>query len=247
MTLTILFDSVSKTFTLRNSSRLKDHLLRKRDQRPGRRVIAVSDMSLAISSGEAVALVGPNGSGKSTALKLLAGILQPDSGTIRARGRIAPLLELGAGFHPDLTARENIFLNAAILGIPKREMTRKFDDVVDFAGVHGFLDTPIRSYSSGMAARLGFSIATNVDPEILLVDEVLSVGDAEFQARSLEKMLEFRDEGRTIILVTHDLGLANSFCTRRIELVNGSIHTDSQIVRSPFENVVLPEDGRQST
>ena len=180
----IRFEHVSKTFSIRNSLTFKDFLLGIAGKRVSTtRISALDDVCFSIRDGEAVALLGHNGSGKSTSLKLLSGVLQPSSGVIRARGRMAPLLELGSGFHPDLTGRENIYLNGGILGIPRSEIRRNFDAIVDFAGVDTFIDTPLKFYSSGMSVRLGFSIAVHIQPDILLVDEVLAVGDAEFQKK----------------------------------------------------------------
>ncbi|MCB0985894.1 MAG: ABC transporter ATP-binding protein, partial [Ilumatobacter sp.] len=153
--------------------------------------------------GETLGILGHNGSGKSTLLKCISGILKPTTGTIRIRGRIASLLELGAGFHPELTGRENVFINAAFLGISRAEIARRFDDIVDFAELHEFIDEPVKHYSSGMYVRLGFAVAINLDPDILLVDEVLAVGDEVFQRKCLDRVRQFQQEGRTIVVVTH--------------------------------------------
>ncbi|MCK6455903.1 MAG: ABC transporter ATP-binding protein [Phycisphaerae bacterium] len=182
---------------------------------------AIDDVSFEIHPGECFGIIGPNGAGKSTLLKLLAGILKPDAGTLETRGRVSALIELGAGFHPDLTGRENIFLNAVLLGMPRREARRKFDEIVAFAGIGDFLDTPIKRYSSGMHARLGFAIAAHVDAQILLVDEVLSVGDRAFRARCLDKMQEFLRRGVSIVFVSHDLGSVGRFCHRALVLADG--------------------------
>ena len=184
---------------------------------------ALKDISLEIPEGSTFGIIGSNGSGKSTLLKCLAGILTPDKGTLKVNGRISALLELGAGFHPDLTGRENIFLNGAILGMTNKEIEKNFDDIIDFAGLGQFIDTPVKNYSSGMVVRLGFAIATNVDPEILIIDEVLAVGDASFQQRCFEKIESFRKEGRTIILVSHGLSQITQLCTTAAWLERGEL------------------------
>lgn len=182
---------------------------------------AVADVSFHVLRGEALGIIGPNGAGKSTLLRLLAGIIRPDAGWIAVRGRLAALIEIGAGFHGDLTGRENIFLNGTILGMTRAEIVRKLDGIVAFAGLERFLDTPVKRYSSGMYARLGFSIAAHVDPDVLLVDEVLSVGDAVFRLRCLERMRELLRGGTTLIFVTHDLDQMQSVCDRAIVLECG--------------------------
>lgn len=187
---------------------------------------ALDGIDLQVRHGESVALIGHNGSGKSTLLKVLAGILPPDAGQVRVNGRVATLLELGAGFHEELTGRENIYLNGAILGLTSHEIDAAFDDIVDFAGIRPFLDQPVRNYSSGMYVRLGFAIAVHVDPEILLVDEVLSVGDATFQDRSLAQMRSFGERGKTVVLVSHDLGSVRALCERTVVLHHGRIAFD---------------------
>jgi ABC-type polysaccharide/polyol phosphate transport system ATPase subunit len=173
---------------------------------------ALQDISFEIPSGSTFGIIGSNGSGKSTLLKCLAGILTPDKGSIAVRGRIAALLELGAGFHPEMSGRENIFLNGAILGMTQKELLRKMDSIIEFAGLEEFIDTPVKNYSSGMTVRLGFAIAINVDPEILIIDEVLAVGDSAFQQKCHEKIEEFKHDGRTIILVSHGLGDVAQLC-----------------------------------
>ncbi len=173
---------------------------------------ALRGVSFDVPFGSTFGVIGSNGSGKSTLLKCLAGIIFPEKGSISIHGRLSALLELGAGFHPELTGRENVYLNGAILGLSRRQIDARFDDIVEFAGVERFIDTPVKNYSSGMTVRLGFAIAANVEPEILLVDEVLSVGDESFQRRSAEKIEEFRREGRTILFVSHGLGLVQQLC-----------------------------------
>ena len=173
---------------------------------------ALQDISFEVKQGSTFGIIGSNGSGKSTLLKCLTGILSPDRGHIHVNGRIAALLELGAGFHPEMSGRENIFLNGAILGMTSKEIQRKLDEIIDFAGLEHFIDTPVKNYSSGMTVRLGFAVAINVDPEILIIDEVLAVGDVAFQQKCLEKIEDFRNDGRTIILVSHGLGQVAQIC-----------------------------------
>ena len=209
----ITVDHLSKRFRLyhdRNQS-LKAAVMR------GRRAKyeefwALRDVSLEIAEGITYGFIGTNGSGKSTLLKCLARILEPDEGSCRTRGKMSALLELGAGFHPELSGRENVYLNGSILGLSKAELERRFDDIVDFAGLARFIDTPVKNYSSGMYVRLGFSVAINVDPEILLVDEVLAVGDEEFQQRCNERFADLRADGRTIVVVSHSLGSVQTMC-----------------------------------
>ena len=184
---------------------------------------ALQDVSFEVRRGEALGIIGPNGSGKSTILKLLSGILKPDKGSFQLRGRMGALIELGAGFHPDLTGRENIYLNGTILGMKKAEIARKFDEIVEFSGLKEFLDTPVKRYSSGMYARLGFSVAAHVDPEILLVDEVLSVGDYHFQQRCFEKMREFTRKGTSLIFISHNMTAVSSLCQRTLLLRKGEV------------------------
>lgn len=185
---------------------------------------ALKDLDFEIRRGEAVGIIGRNGAGKSTLLKILSRITEPTSGRLEINGRIASLLEVGTGFHPELTGRENIFLNGAILGMSRAEIKKKFDEIVDFSGVEKFLDTPVKRYSSGMYVRLAFSVAAHLEPEILVVDEVLAVGDAEFQKKCLGKMEEVsQGEGRTVLFVSHNMTAVKSLCTRGIYLSKGTI------------------------
>jgi ABC-type polysaccharide/polyol phosphate transport system ATPase subunit len=213
MTSAISIENVSKKFRLyqEKNQYLKTTLLRGGRSRY-EDFWAVQDMSFEIPVGSTFGIIGSNGSGKSTLLKCLAGILTPDKGTLTVNGRLSALLELGAGFHPELSGRENIFLNGAILGMTQKEISIRLDDIVEFSGLDHFIDTPVKNYSSGMVVRLGFSIAANVEPEILLIDEVLAVGDAEFQQRCYEKIERFRQDGRTIVLVSHGLSQIEQMC-----------------------------------
>ena len=189
---------------------------------------ALRDVSFEVEPGTTFALVGQNGSGKSTMLKCLAKILRPDEGSVGVDGKVSALLELGAGFHPELSGRENVYLNGAILGLTKRELDRKFDDIVGFAGLERFIDSPVKNYSSGMYVRLGFSVAINVDPDVLLIDEVLAVGDEEFQRRCLERVSELREAGKTIVVVTHSLTTVRSMCDQAVWLDNGVVRESGQ-------------------
>jgi len=184
---------------------------------------ALKGVDFEIPFGSTFGIIGSNGSGKSTLLKCLAGILSPDKGSVACNGRMAALLELGAGFHPDLSGRENIYLNGAILGMTRSEIDRKLEEIIDFSGLEKFVDTPVKNYSSGMVVRLGFAVATNVDPEILIIDEVLAVGDESFQHRCHEKIESFRQEGRTIILVSHGLMQVAQLCSTVAWLEKGVI------------------------
>ena len=189
-------------------------------------------MSFTVDEGEVVGLIGRNGAGKSTLLKVLARITVPTRGVARMRGRVGALLEVGTGFHPELNGRENIFLNGAILGLKRADIRRRFDDIVEFAGVQELLETPVKRYSSGQYLRLAFSVAAHVEPDIVVVDEVLAVGDAEFQRRCLGKMSQFAQEGRTVLFVSHDLGAVARICERAIWLEDGEIKHDGPTSRS---------------
>ncbi len=215
---------------------------------PDQAVPALTEVSFEVAPGETVGVVGPNGSGKSTLLKLLAGILRPTAGTVSVRGRLAALLELGAGFHPEISGRENIEINGLLLGLTKREIASRFDDIVRFAELEQFLDAPVKTYSSGMAVRLGFSIAAHCDPDVLLVDEVLAVGDEAFARRSLEKFAEFEREGKTLLFVSHDLGLVADRCRRALWLDRGRLAADgpsAETVALYRENVAEREAERR--
>ena len=191
---------------------------------------ALKDLNFEINQGDRVGIIGRNGAGKSTLLKILSRITEPSTGRITLNGRVASLLEVGTGFHPELTGRENIFLNGAILGMGRAEIRKKFDEIVDFSGVEKFLDTPVKRYSSGMYVRLAFAVAAHLEPEILVVDEVLAVGDAEFQKKCLGKMEDVSArEGRTVLFVSHNLGSVSQLCNRGVLLENGKIFADSSI------------------
>ena len=185
--------------------------------------IALNDVSFDVPHGATLGIIGSNGSGKTTMLKCLTGIYTPERGSIKIDGKVAALLELGAGFHPELTGSENVYLNGAILGMTKRDVELKFDKIVEFAGLEKFINTPVKNFSSGMVVRLGFSIAAHVEPKILLIDEILSVGDQDFQRKSTEKIEEFRREGRTIVVVSHSLGLVQQLCKEVIWLDKGKV------------------------
>lgn len=211
----IIIESVSKKFRLykeRNQS-IKSAVMRRRIS-VHEDFWAVSDVSFEIFEGETFGIIGDNGSGKSTLLKCLAKILFPNSGSITMNGRVAALLEVGSGFHPELSGRENIYLNGSILGMSKKELDFKFDEIVAFSGVGEFIDQPVKNYSSGMYVRLGFAVAINVDPEILLVDEVLAVGDEVFQAKCFKKFEEFKESNKTVVIVSHALSTMSEMCDR---------------------------------
>jgi ABC-type polysaccharide/polyol phosphate transport system ATPase subunit len=194
-----------------------------RDLKPDETFTAVDDVSFEVPAGRTLGIIGRNGSGKSTMLKLVAGITKPSRGTVRVNGRVSALIELGAGFHPEISGRENVFINGIMLGLSKREVARRFDEIVDFAEMGGFIDAPVKTYSSGMYMRLGFAVAIHVDPDVLLVDEVLAVGDEGFTHKCLDKFAEFKRRGKTILLVTHSLGLVERFCDDAIWLDAGRI------------------------
>ena len=192
---------------------------------------ALRNLTFDVMKGETFGIVGHNGSGKSTLLKCLTKILEPDEGTVSVDGSISALLELGAGFHPELSGRENVFLNAAILGVSRKHVNERFDDIVDFSGLEQFIDTPVKNYSSGMFVRLGFAVAVNVDPDVLIIDEVLAVGDADFQAKCGDKIADFRDRGKTIVLVTHGMSDVVRLCGRAAWIDHG----DLRMIGPPHE------------
>ena len=223
----VLLENVSKRYLLnrRRSLHLKGTLL---GALRGERAVkeefwALKDVSLNLKPGEALGVMGRNGSGKSTLLKVLSKILEPDGGRVEITGKIASLVELGAGFHPDLTGRENVFLNGAILGFGRREIQKKFDEIVSFSGIGDFIDQPVKVYSSGMYIRLGFSVAVHVNPDVLLIDEILAVGDSHFQKKCFQKIFDFRRRGKTILLVSHDLTSLERICDKAVLLEKGQV------------------------
>ena len=228
MTSSIIVENVGKTFTMQYSRTLKQMAVATFRRLPLSETFqALTDVSFTVEQGEAVGLMGLNGSGKSTLLKLINGVMRPDTGRIQTRGRIAGLIATGAGFHPQLTGRENLYLNAAILGMSEAETNRKFDEIVDFANIGRFLDTPVSHYSSGMYARLGFAIAVHVDADIFLADEVLAVGDRPFKRKCMEKMQQIRQEGTTIFYVSHATASVRAMCDRVLILESGHLNYDS--------------------
>lgn len=225
----ILVDNVSVRYRVPREriGTFKEYMIR----RVQRRVqhddfCALQDVSFQVHAGEVLGIIGRNGAGKSTLLKVIARVLRPTEGRVRIRGRVAPLLEFGAGFHPELTGRENVFLNGALLGFSHSEMQAKFKEIVDFAELWDFIDAPLRTYSSGMVARLGFAVATDVNPDILIIDEVLSVGDTAFQQKSIERIQGFRAAGATILFVSHSLGMVEAMCDRILWLDHGQVMAD---------------------
>lgn len=220
-------ENVSKHFKVfyDKGKNLRDNVLTQGRRKHENRQI-LNDITFSVKRGEAVGIIGENGCGKSTTLKLLTGILSPDSGTVKMNGRISALIELGAGFHPDMTGRENIYTNAAIFGLSRHEITQRIDNIIDFSELDEFIDNPVRTYSSGMYMRLAFSVAINVDADILLIDEILAVGDAAFQAKCFNKLREIKANGTTIVIVSHSLGQVEQFCERSIWLSEGSIRMD---------------------
>lgn len=215
----IKFEHVTKNFSLLSHKTFKEFLPALiKGEDTSKNFTALNDLSFDIQRGETVGIIGPNGSGKSTILKLIAGVMSPSSGQITVNGRVSPLIELGAGFHFELSGRENVFLNGTILGLSQKEIEKNFNSIVDFAELWEFIDQPVKRYSSGMYMRLAFSIAVHVYPDILLVDEILAVGDPEFQKKCLKKMEDFKKLGVTIVFVSHDIDLVKRFCTRIITL-----------------------------
>lgn len=222
----ISVEHVSKHFTLRKDKSLKERIVNAaRNRQHIERYMALDDVSFSVAAGESLGLTGANGSGKSTLLKLIGGIISPDSGHVKVRGRLAALLELGAGFHPDLTGMENIFLNASIMGLSEKEIDSQIDSIIDFSGISKFIDTQVKFYSSGMYVRLAFSVAVHSDPDILLVDEVLAVGDEPFQRKCMERIHQFQDDGRSIILVSHSPDQIVEMCDRAVVLQQGKLVT----------------------
>ena len=231
----IEIDGVTKEFTLRHRRSLKElavAAVRKQDL--GINTFkALDDVAFDVHQGETVALLGFNGSGKSTLLKLISGVLRPDGGRIRTRGRVAGLIEVGAGFHPDLTGRENVFLNGAILGMTKKQIEDAYDSIVDFSEIPDFMDTEVKFYSSGMFLRLAFAVAVHSDPEVFLIDEILAVGDEPFQRKCLDEIRGLSDQGKTLVIVSHDLNMVSDLCERGVLLEKGA-----KVADGPSKDVV---------
>ena len=222
--------NVYKTFNvyMDKANTIKEKMLFfSRNRREKREVL--KDINLEIKKGEVVALIGTNGSGKSTLLKLMTKILYPNSGKIETNGKLTSLLELGAGFHPDFSGRENIYFNAAIFGLTKKEIDERLNDIIEFSELERFIDNPVRTYSSGMYMRLAFSVAINVNADILLIDEILSVGDEHFQNKCIQKMLDLKEENKTMVFVTHSMGTVKKICNRAVWLQNGKIELDGDV------------------
>ena len=218
----VRIEHVSKRFSLRHDRSLKELVFSAlKRKKLADTFMALDDVDLTVRAGETVGLIGFNGSGKSTLLKTVSGVLFPDSGRVMLRGRVAGLIEVGAGFHPDLSGRENVFLNGAILGMSRAQLEERFDDIVAFSEIEEFIDTEVKYYSSGMFLRLAFSVAVHTDPDIFLVDEILSVGDEPFQKKCLERIRELQAAGRTMIVVSHELEMLERLCTRIVVLRKG--------------------------
>jgi ABC-type polysaccharide/polyol phosphate transport system ATPase subunit len=232
-----------KQFATLKSALLQRSILR--DLQPSETFPALTDVSFTVPKGSTYGVIGRNGSGKSTALKLVAGITKPTSGSVEVDGRISALIELGAGFHPEISGRENVFINGIMLGLTKREIQQRFDDIVDFAELREFIDAPVKTYSSGMYMRLGFAVAIHVDPDVLLVDEVLAVGDEGFTHKCLDKFAEFRRRGKTILLVTHSLNLVERFCDEAVWLDGGVAVTHGDPKRVVGAYLTKVEEGEE--
>jgi ABC-type polysaccharide/polyol phosphate transport system ATPase subunit len=251
MTAAIELVNVSKIYRRYSGKQfatLKSALLQRsivRDLRPNEMFQALTDVSLRVPRGSTFAVIGRNGSGKSTALKLVAGITKPTAGVVRVDGRISALIELGAGFHPEISGRENVFINGIMLGLTKREIHDRFDDIVDFAELREFIDAPVKTYSSGMYMRLGFAVAIHVDPDVLLVDEVLAVGDEGFTHKCLDKFAEFRRCGKTVLLVTHSLGLVENLCDDAVWLEGGRVQAEGDPKRVVGAYLTAVEQGEE--
>src|SRR6266576_4237016 len=215
---------IYRRYSGRQFATLKSALLQLsilRDLQPSETFPALTDVAFSVPKGSTFGIIGRNGSGKSTALKVVAGITKPTTGTVRVTGRISALIELGAGFHPEISGRENVFINGIMLGLTKREIARRFDEIVEFAEMKDFIDAPVKTYSSGMYMRLGFAVAIHVDPEVLLVDDVLAVGDEGFTHKCLDKFAEFKRRGKTVLIVTHSLNLVERLCDEAVWLDAG--------------------------
>lgn len=232
MTTAIEVKAINKQFVLRHSRSIKEAFVWLISGRKGdlsEKFHALKGVDLNVQQGETVALLGFNGSGKSTLLKHISGVMIPDSGTVRTRGRVAGLIEVGAGFHHDLSGRDNVYLNGAILGMTEAEINERFESIVDFAEIGQFIDTEVKFYSSGMYLRLAFSVAVHTDPEVFLVDEILAVGDEPFQKKCIAKIQELAAEGKTLVVVSHDLDLVSRICDRGVLLDHGEVRFDGPI------------------
>lgn len=227
VTPSIVLDDVHKDFKLRHTHSIKETVVAAvRRKQLTTDFHALDSVSFTVQPGESVALLGFNGSGKSTTLKMISGVLRPDRGRVLTRGRVAGLIEVGAGFHPDLSGRENIYLNAAILGMTKKETEDRFDDIVAFSEIEQFIDTEVKHYSSGMFLRLAFSVAIHTEVDVLLIDEILSVGDEPFQKKCLARIRELHAQGKTLVVVSHDLDMVSALCERGILLQGGKVAFD---------------------
>lgn len=235
MTTAVEIRDINKQFVLRHTRSLKEAFVWLAKGRKGdlsQKFHALKDVSIDIRQGEAVALLGFNGSGKSTLLKHISGVMLPDSGTVRTRGRVAGLIEVGAGFHPDLSGRDNVYLNGAILGMTEPQINERFESIIEFAEIDQFIDTEVKFYSSGMYLRLAFSVAVHTDPEVFLVDEILAVGDEPFQRKCIDKINELAAANKTLVVVSHDLDLVSKICARGILLDHGRITFDGAIAEA---------------
>ena len=232
MATAIEVSNISKRFVLRHTRSMKEAfvwLIKGRKGDLSEKFDALKDVSLTVEQGETVALLGLNGSGKSTLLKHISGVMRPDAGSVGTRGRVAGLIEVGAGFHHDLSGRDNVYLNGAILGMTEDEINEKFDSIVEFSEIGQFIDTEVKFYSSGMYLRLAFSVAVHTDPEVFLVDEILAVGDEPFQKKCIDKIKELAGEGKTLVVVSHDLDLVSRICERGVLLEHGRIIMDAPV------------------
>ena len=235
--------AVTKSFRRHLSQQLlRNHLTDWFRRAPTQRFYALKDVSFTVASGESLAVIGRNGAGKSTLLSLLSGLARPDSGEIYIQGQVAPLLELGSGFHPDLTGAENVHLNAALLGFSERETLRLFDSIVEFSGLDEFINEPLRTYSSGMVMRLAFSVAVNLNPDILIIDEVLAVGDQSFQTKCFDRIHRFRESGRSLLCVSHSPEMLRRFCDKAIWLDHGEL-----MMTGDVDSVLAAYAGQQSS
>jgi len=239
----IQFQSVSKSFHRHTGRMLLRHrLVNLLRGQHGERFCALKNISFELEEGDGLAVMGSNGAGKSTLLGLVAGLATPDEGSVTVNGRIAALLELGSGFHPDLTGAENVRVNASLIGLSRRRTAELFDQIVDFAGIGDFIDEPLRTYSTGMIMRLAFSVAINMDPEILLIDEVLAVGDQAFQAKCFERIHRFRQAGKTLLCVSHATGMVQELCDRAIWLDHGEL-----VMSGRIRDVIEAYEGHRTT